>query len=44
VIIEWPEHFTLRTDWPAIEIRVDHVGGDSRQIIVSDLTANKRST
>ena len=44
VIIEWPEHFTLRTDWPAIEIRLDHVGGDSRQIIVSDLTANKRST
>ncbi len=23
VIIEWPEHFTLRTDWPTIEIRLD---------------------
>ena len=44
VIIEWPEHFTFRTDWPSIEIRLDHVSGDSRQIIVSDLTANRRST
>jgi tRNA threonylcarbamoyladenosine biosynthesis protein TsaE len=39
VIIEWPEHFTFRTDWPAIEIRLDHAGGDSRRISISDLTA-----
>jgi tRNA threonylcarbamoyladenosine biosynthesis protein TsaE len=37
VIIEWPEHFTLRTDWPTIEIRLDHAGGDSRRIGIPDL-------
>ena len=30
VIIEWPEHFTFRTDWPTVEIRLDHAGGDSQ--------------
>jgi tRNA threonylcarbamoyladenosine biosynthesis protein TsaE len=37
VIIEWPEHFTFRTDWPIVEIRLDHAGGDSRRIAISDL-------
>jgi tRNA threonylcarbamoyladenosine biosynthesis protein TsaE len=37
VIIEWPEHFTFRTDWPTVEIRLDHAGGDARRIAVSDL-------
>jgi tRNA threonylcarbamoyladenosine biosynthesis protein TsaE len=36
VIIEWPEHFTLRTDWPTVEIRLDHAGGDTRRISLSD--------
>ena len=36
VIIEWPEHFTFRTDWPILEIRLDHAGGDSRRIAISD--------
>jgi tRNA threonylcarbamoyladenosine biosynthesis protein TsaE len=35
VIIEWPEHFTFRTDWPTVEIRLDHAGGDSRSISIS---------
>jgi tRNA threonylcarbamoyladenosine biosynthesis protein TsaE len=34
VIIEWPERFTLRTDWPTIEIRLDHTGGDTRRIAI----------
>src|ERR1700732_3998601 len=37
VIIEWPEHFTFRTDWPTVEIRLDHAGGDARRIAISDL-------
>lgn len=41
VIIEWPEHFSFRTDWPTIEIRLDHAGGDSRRIAISDLTAER---
>ena len=38
VIIEWPEHFTFRTDWPTIEVSLDHAGGDSRRITISDLS------
>src|ERR1700720_4317415 len=37
VIIEWPEHFTLRTDWPTVEIRLDHAGEDSRRVAISGL-------
>ena len=39
VIIEWPDHFTFRTDWPTVEIRLDHAGGDSRRISISNLNA-----
>jgi len=39
VIIEWPERFTFRTDWPTIEIHLDHAGGDARRIAVMDLKA-----
>jgi tRNA threonylcarbamoyladenosine biosynthesis protein TsaE len=38
VIIEWPERFTFRTEWPTVEIRLDHAGGDSRRIAISDLS------
>lgn len=41
VIIEWPEHFTFRTDWPTVEIRLDHAGGDTRRIAISDLSGGK---
>jgi tRNA threonylcarbamoyladenosine biosynthesis protein TsaE len=34
VIIEWPEHFTFRTDWPTIEIRFEHAGEDARRISI----------
>ena len=44
VIIEWPEHFTFRTDWPTIEIRLDHAGGDSRKISISDLSVENELT
>ena len=42
VIIEWPEHFTFRTDWPTVEIRLDHAGGDSRRIAISGLSVENR--
>ena len=35
VIIEWPERFTFRTDWPTLEIQFEHAGGDARRIFVS---------
>ena len=39
VIIEWPEHFTFRTDWPTVEIQLEHAGGDARRISLSDLSS-----
>jgi tRNA threonylcarbamoyladenosine biosynthesis protein TsaE len=42
VIIEWPERFTFRTDWPRVEIRLEHAGGDSRRIAISGLTLENR--
>jgi len=44
VIIEWPEHFTFRTDWPTVKISLDHAGGDSRRISISDLSVESVPT
>jgi tRNA threonylcarbamoyladenosine biosynthesis protein TsaE len=44
VIIEWPEHFTFRTDWTTVEISLDHAGGDSRRISISDLSVESVPT
>jgi tRNA threonylcarbamoyladenosine biosynthesis protein TsaE len=44
VIIEWPEHFTFRTDWPTLEIRLDHAGGDSRRFAISDFGLETATT
>src|ERR1700684_1187888 len=30
IIIEWSERFTFRSDWPRVEVHLDHAGGDSR--------------
>ena len=38
VIIEWPDRFTFRTDWPRVDIRLEHAGGDSRRIAISGLS------
>jgi tRNA threonylcarbamoyladenosine biosynthesis protein TsaE len=38
VIVEWSERFTLRTDWPSIQIRLEHAGGDSRRVVISGLS------
>ena len=37
VIVEWSERFTLRTDWPSVQIRLEHAGGDSRRVVISGL-------
>lgn len=34
VILEWPEHFALRTEWPQVRLRLEHLGGDARRITV----------
>jgi len=34
VIVEWPEKFTLRVDWPVLRIHLEHAGEDRRRICV----------
>ena len=41
VIIEWSERFTFRSDWPRVEIQLQHSGGDSRNIEISGLGLEK---
>ena len=36
VIVEWPDKLTLRTDWPVLRIRLEHVSDDTRRIHVED--------
>ncbi len=36
VVVEWSERFTLRTDWPSIRVRLEHLGGDRRRITIED--------
>src|SRR6266478_3494470 len=35
LIIEWPEQFPLRSDWPALCVHLEHLEGDRRLIGVS---------
>jgi tRNA threonylcarbamoyladenosine biosynthesis protein TsaE len=42
IIVEWPDRFALRTDWPRVEIRLEHAGGDSRRIAISGLGLENR--
>jgi tRNA threonylcarbamoyladenosine biosynthesis protein TsaE len=45
VIIEWSERFTFQTNWPRVEIHLEHAGGDQRRIAISGLnTAHSSST
>jgi tRNA threonylcarbamoyladenosine biosynthesis protein TsaE len=37
VIIEWSERFTFRSDWPRVEIHLEHSGGDLRHIAIEGL-------
>lgn len=39
VIVEWPDRFTFRTDWPRVDIRLEHAGNDSRRMVISGLTS-----
>jgi tRNA threonylcarbamoyladenosine biosynthesis protein TsaE len=32
VILEWSEKFPLKTEWPQIRVRLEHLGGDARRI------------
>jgi tRNA threonylcarbamoyladenosine biosynthesis protein TsaE len=36
VIVEWPAHLHLRTDWPVVRIQLEHVSENERRISVDD--------
>jgi tRNA threonylcarbamoyladenosine biosynthesis protein TsaE len=36
VVVEWSERFSLRSDWPRIVVRLEHLDGDTRRITISD--------
>ena len=33
-ILEWSERFPLRSPWPQVRVRLEHLGGDARRITV----------
>ncbi len=35
VIVEWSEKFSLRTDWPVLEIHLEHLDQDTRRITIT---------
>ena len=35
VILEWSERFPLKSPWPEVRIRLEHLGGDARRITLS---------
>ena len=36
VIIEWSERFALRSEWPRISVRLEHLQGDTRRITITE--------
>lgn len=46
VIVEWPDRFTLRTEWPVLRIHLEHVAEEERRITIDDLapTGNRKPT
>jgi tRNA threonylcarbamoyladenosine biosynthesis protein TsaE len=34
IILEWSEKFPLKTPWPVMRLRLEHLGGDRRRITV----------
>lgn len=36
VIIEWPDRFSMRSDWPRISAHLEHLEGNSRRITISE--------
>ena len=36
VLVEWPEKFSLRIDWPVVRIYLAHISEESRRIAIED--------
>jgi tRNA threonylcarbamoyladenosine biosynthesis protein TsaE len=37
MLVEWPERFSLPTEWPKVSVQLEHLEGDARRIRVSGL-------
>ena len=35
LILEWSEKFPLKTPWPQLRVRLEHLGGDTRRITLA---------
>jgi tRNA threonylcarbamoyladenosine biosynthesis protein TsaE len=49
VILEWAERFPLRSPWPQVQVRLEHLGNDQRRLTITSeagdqLTANSKAT
>jgi len=42
VLIEWPERFSLHTDWPKVRVQLEHLEGDTRRITISGPSQDPR--
>jgi tRNA threonylcarbamoyladenosine biosynthesis protein TsaE len=36
VIVEWPEKFTIHSNWPVVRIELEHVDEETRKILIED--------
>jgi len=36
VILEWSDKFPLKTSWPQLKVQLEHLGGDTRRIRVTE--------
>ena len=44
VILEWPDRFQLQTAWPQVHISLEHLGGDTRRIVVTSTPEHRAAT
>jgi tRNA threonylcarbamoyladenosine biosynthesis protein TsaE len=49
LILEWAERFPLRSPWPQVQVRLEHLTGDQRRLTVisgsgDQLAANSKAT
>jgi tRNA threonylcarbamoyladenosine biosynthesis protein TsaE len=43
VLVEWPDRLALHTDWPIVQVHLEHGEGDSRRICITDPACFKQS-
>jgi tRNA A37 threonylcarbamoyladenosine biosynthesis protein TsaE len=44
VIVEWAERLAIRTDWPRVEVRLQHLEEQSRRIQITEDAARARGS